>query len=216
MNMIKFRGCPLWLLVTSTLLSLLFVGFSVYAFTLMFQSPVLRIPIQIAYLILFFAGIFLFVQSLVEYHTIIQICDEKVTIIHPFGKKITLSFNSITYWGCASRMARSSYLYFMSINERELLDYLHNHWKSCYRIFGRECVESAKCSDMGLLQLAIGTYIFNTPSSKRHNVYLAPLTSPQNLKAVVKVMGRDAIITGPWVMPFEEWQTAAKYHPEEL
>ena len=214
MKKIEVRGTLKGLLLINVILSVGFIAFCIYGIFILSAAPIEVVLLMIPYVgSIMLLGIGALIEVIVGYLSKIRICDNKVTIIHPFRKTVTLSISDITYWGCAARVPNLNYLYFSNVNEDEMFAYLQANWKACYRIFGNKCVESAKASDKGMLQLAIGTYIFNTPARKRENMHVVKMARANDLQVVANAMGCDAMLTGRGAMQFDAWEKLAKYDP---
>ena len=206
------RGSTLGLVVLARLLSGIFISFSsfgLYIFTTEDTPLSVFVLCGILLVLLLIFGINLFCKEIYSYFTKVIINEEVITWTRPFRKKRTLPLAQISFWGGVSYAPRSTMIYFCAEEETKLIAYLQTHQKECLHIFGADRYNQMNNQDIGRLQLAVGTYI-RQHLSGNENLFILRYGSIQRVKSLVNAMGRDAMITGPWLLDTADWDQATR------
>ena len=196
------RGSTLALLVLISLLSLVLIIFSVFG---IYVLSVEHTPLEVLILsgallvIIFVFGMIAFCEGLFAFFSKVIIDEDMITWVRPFRKKQAFPLEQLSFWGCVSYAPRSTMIYFCAENETKLIAYLQTHQKECQQIFGADRSNEMKNNNIGRLQLAVGTYIRRHLSGNK-NLFILRYGNIQRMKTLANVIGRDAMITGPWLI----------------
>ena len=213
----RIRGIPMGILILSSYLSALIVGFSIVSIWIMASQPMPPGVKVFVYLLivpfLFLPGILYLIETVVSYLKQVIVLQNKLVFIHPFRRKQEIPLEEITYWGCAAFAPRSTVLYFCTADSDTLSQHLKKNRKLCLRIFGEARVALLESSEEGMLRLAVGTYVYSHLHRHRKDIFILHYCTTGRLKMLVKELKRDALITGPWLIDtLSAWETFAKYH----
>lgn len=208
------RGCSGGVLVILAIVTMPFIGLSVFTLCLIFfeQMPLEeQVSLWICGTLGFLISTAILMFGVHDYFTNIQLHTDKITFSSPFFKKQFL-FDQVTVFGLVSYMARGGMLFFLTEKPEELLEYLDSHWNECVRIHGKDCCDRLKKSEKGMLQLAVGTYLKYQADSRNKKVILLRTGTAQMLKQIVQLLGRDALLAGPMILQNEDgWKKFTRF-----
>lgn len=199
-----FRGNAIGVLITETVIFSIFVCGSIFGLIMLLTldcppGVTIGISLLIALCVLI-PGLLALSSNMLSYFTKLQVLDDGFLLTSPFKKKRTIQYNKISFWGAVAYAPRSSCLYLCTATQSEVLEYLHSHWDRCTKIFGAALVEQLRCSEKGMLQLAVGTYLHQYMFSTGKQVVILRYCTPQILKKMGSILKNKAIITGPWLI----------------
>ena len=211
------RGSTPILVILISLLSFVLISFSVVGLCVLVgeSTPAgVFIPCSVLLILIFVVGIIMFCKELFAYFSKVIIDEKNIMWIRPFKKRCSFAVGQLSFWGCVSYAPRSTMIYFCAEDADNVMAYFKTHQKECYRIFGADRYEKMKNSSVGQLQLAVGTYI-RKHLSGTENLFVLRYGSVQRTKSLVRIIQRDAMITGPWLIDTaSDWQQVIRYHPE--
>ena len=217
MKRFVMRGSTLSLLILNSLLSWILISFSLVGLYVFAgeHTPmeVFLIGGVLTSLILVF-GIIMFCEELYAYFSKVIIDEEMITWVRPFRRKKAFPLEQLSFWGCVSYVPRSTMIYFCAEDAANLTTYLQTHQKECRRIFGVNRSNQMKNCNIGRLQLAVGTYIRQHLSGTK-NLFILRYGNIQRTESLVKVIRKDAMITGPVLIDTaSDWEKIIRYFPE--
>ena len=158
------RGNTIGMLILGCVLSSSQICFSLYSYYIFAaypSPPGVRIFVTLLItLCLLIPGFLYLLSSILSYFKKIIITEAKVVMVYPFRKIKVIHIDNISFWGCVSYAPRSSKFFFCTEDRQSIVNYLHSHWNLCKRIFGDKVIEQFKCSEEGMIQLAVGTYLY--------------------------------------------------------
>jgi len=201
MYIATIRGSSKGLLFLSSILACITISFSLFALYVFISDQVpetLRIPMIVFILFFFFVpGVMYLIMSVYSYFKKVCIYEDRIEFVRPFRKTRTITMSELSIWGCAAYVARSTIIFFCTTSQTDLLNYLDSHWKLCQRIFGSERIKQRKTDKDGVMQLAVGTYLFRCMFYSRSDVFILDYGTVPRVKMIANILQRDALVTGP-------------------
>lgn len=215
MEAITIRGNTKGSVLLSIILSAIVIGFSICGLRIFETEPVpAGVRILITILIaagLFMPGIVYLTDNILAYLKKVSINEDRITFQYPLQKKKQVCVEDLTFWGCVAYVPRSTKIFFCTVDKGTIMDYLNTHWSACQRIYGKNKTEQFKCSDEGMLQLAVGTYLHRCFFFPRPGVFMLDYGSTNRLKFLVDALKADAFLAGPWLLTTKQaWEEYAR------
>ena len=216
MKPLVVRGMPVWLLLFCSLFSIGFMCFSLFTYYLLAIEPG---PLGVCIFVTVAATFFFLIPGFVFLMYCILIFLQKVTIydnaimwIKPLRKAKTIRANQLTFWGCVAYAPRSTRIFFCTLDKDTRMEELNAHWEKCVKLYGKDQIEQLRDREDGMLQLALGTYLYRFWNRHNDNILFLDYTSGHRLKSIVNALKRDALVIGPWSMKFpHSWEPHSKY-----